>query len=72
MCVDIASEEVVQTILFPTDVALPVRYFSDLLLTLRGARGTAFITHSSDQGARTGHRRDFASGERAGAGRTGT
>jgi sugar lactone lactonase YvrE len=52
VCVDLASDRVIQTILFPQDVALPTTYLNDVRFDLRrGAEGMAFITDSSDQGA---------------------
>jgi sugar lactone lactonase YvrE len=51
VCVDLATDEVVQTILFPVDIALPTTYLNDVRFDLRrGDAGTAFITDSSDQG----------------------
>jgi sugar lactone lactonase YvrE len=50
--VDMATDEVRQTILFPDDVVLPTTYLNDVRFDLRrGEAGTAFITDSSDQGA---------------------
>jgi sugar lactone lactonase YvrE len=50
--VDLATDEVAQTILFPDDVVLPTTYLNDVRFDLRrGEAGTAFITDSSDQGA---------------------
>jgi sugar lactone lactonase YvrE len=49
--VDLDRDEVVQTILFPTDVALPTTYLNDVRFDLRrGEAGAAFITDSADQG----------------------
>ncbi|TQS41952.1 SMP-30/gluconolactonase/LRE family protein [Cryptosporangium phraense] len=51
VCVDLETDQVVQTITFPADVALPTTYLNDVRFDLRrGAAGTAFITDSSDQG----------------------
>ena len=51
VCVDLTRDEVVQTILFPPDVALPTTYLNDVRFDLRrGEAGAAFITDSSDQG----------------------
>jgi sugar lactone lactonase YvrE len=51
VCVDLATDQVVQTILFSTDVALPSTYLNDVRFDLRrSGAGTAFITDSSDQG----------------------
>jgi sugar lactone lactonase YvrE len=51
VCVDLTSDKVVQTILFPQDVALPTTYLNDVRFDLRrGDAGIAFITDSSDQG----------------------
>ncbi|MBA3924319.1 MAG: gluconolaconase, partial [Nostocaceae cyanobacterium] len=52
VCVDLTSDRVIKTILFPQDVALPTTYLNDIRFDLRrGAEGMAFITDSSDQGA---------------------
>jgi sugar lactone lactonase YvrE len=52
VCVDLTTDEVVQTILFPIDVALPTTYLNDVRFDLRrGEAGTAFITDSADSGA---------------------
>lgn len=51
VCVDLTSDKVVQTILFPQGVALPTTYLNDVRFNLRrGDAGFAFITDSSDQG----------------------
>jgi sugar lactone lactonase YvrE len=51
VCVDLATDQVVQTILFEADVALPTTYLNDVRFDLRrGKAGLAFITDSSDQG----------------------
>lgn len=51
VCIDLATDAVVRTITFPTDVALPTTYLNDVRFDLRrGAAGIAFITDSSDQG----------------------
>src|SRR5215217_5969217 len=49
--VDLASNRVVQKILFPQNVALPTSYVNDVRFDLRrGPAGTAFVTDSSDKG----------------------
>src|SRR4051812_15657290 len=49
--VDLASDRVVQKILFPPDVALPTSYVNDVRFDLRrGTNGMAFITDSSQNG----------------------
>ncbi|MGY1753579.1 L-dopachrome tautomerase-related protein [Blastococcus sp. SYSU D01042] len=64
VCVDLTTDEVVRTILFPTDVALPTTYLNDVRFDLRrGDGGTAFITDSSDQGPNGIIVVDLASGE---------
>lgn len=64
VCVDLASDRVVKTILFPQDVALPNSYLNDVRFDLRrGAEGMAFITDSSDQGSNGIVVVDLASGE---------
>ena len=52
VCVDLETNEVVKTILFPPDVALPTTYLNDVRFDLRrGTEGAAFITDSSQKGA---------------------
>ncbi|MEH2213171.1 L-dopachrome tautomerase-related protein [Nostoc sp.] len=64
VCVDLTSDRVIKTILFPQDVALPTTYLNDVRFDLRrGAEGTAFITDSSDRGANGIIVVDLASGE---------
>ncbi len=64
MCVDLTRDEVVQTILFPPDVALPTTYLNDVRFDLRrGEAGAAFITDSSDQGPNGIIVVDLATGE---------
>jgi sugar lactone lactonase YvrE len=49
--VDLDRDEVAQTIVFPSDVALSTTYLNDVRFDLRrGRAGAAFITDSSDQG----------------------
>ena len=49
VCVDLARDEVVRTIVFEPDVALPTTYLNDVRFDLRrGAAGAAFITDSAD------------------------
>src|SRR4051794_41126952 len=51
VCVDLERNRVIQTIVFPEDVALPTTYLNDVRFDLRrGAEGMAFITDSSDRG----------------------
>ena len=51
VCVDLSRDEVVTTILFQPDVALPTTYLNDVRFDLRrGPGGTAFITDSTDSG----------------------
>jgi sugar lactone lactonase YvrE len=50
--IDLEHDEVVRTILFEPDVALPTTYLNDVRFDLRrGAAGTAFITDSADGGS---------------------
>ena len=64
VCVDLTRDEVVQTILFPPDVALPTTYLNDVRFDLRrGETGAAFITDSSDQGPNGIVVVDLATGE---------
>jgi sugar lactone lactonase YvrE len=49
VCVDLTRDEVVQTIVFEADVALPTTYVNDVRFDLRrGTAGTAFVTDSAD------------------------
>ncbi|MFC0388924.1 L-dopachrome tautomerase-related protein [Muricoccus vinaceus] len=51
VCVDLSTDRVVKTILFPADVALPTTYLNDVRFDLRrGPEGMAFITDSADKG----------------------
>jgi sugar lactone lactonase YvrE len=62
--VDLESDTVVTTILFPEDVALPTSYLNDVRFDLRrGAAGIAFITDSPDHGANGIIVVDLASGQ---------
>jgi len=62
--IDLASNAVVKTIVFGTDVALPTTYLNDVRFDLRrGEGGTAFITDSSDQGPNGIIVVDLATGE---------
>jgi len=64
VCVDLTTDQVVKTILFPQDVALPTTYLNDVRFDLRrGAAGMAFITDSSDQGPNGIIVVDLASGD---------
>jgi sugar lactone lactonase YvrE len=64
VCVDLATDEVVQTILFDQDVALPTTYLNDVRFDLRqGDGGFAYITDSSDQGPNGIIVVDLATGE---------
>ena len=48
--VDLESNSVIKTILFPEDVALPTTYLNDIRFDLtRGTEGMAFITDSSSE-----------------------
>lgn len=51
VCVDLNTDEVVQTIVLPPDVALTTSYVNDVRFDLRrGQGGVAYVTDSSDQG----------------------
>jgi len=51
ICVDLATNKVVEKIEFPRDVALPTTYLNDVRFDLsRGKAGMAFITDSSSPG----------------------
>ncbi|HEU4649155.1 MAG TPA: L-dopachrome tautomerase-related protein [Gemmatimonadales bacterium] len=64
VCIDLERNRVIQTIVFPEDVALPTSYLNDVRFDLRrGAEGMAFITDSSDRGPNGIIVVDLASGE---------
>jgi sugar lactone lactonase YvrE len=64
VCVDLTRDAVVQTILFPEEVALATTYLNDVRFDLRrGEAGAAFITDSSDQGPNGIIVVDLATGE---------
>jgi sugar lactone lactonase YvrE len=51
IAVDLNTNQIVKTIVFPADVALPTSYVNDVRFDLhRGAQGTAFITDSTGNG----------------------
>jgi sugar lactone lactonase YvrE len=51
VCVDLKTNQVVKTILFPQDVAFPTIYLNDVRFDLRrGEEGFAYITDSSENG----------------------
>ncbi len=61
---DLETDEVVKTILFSQDVALPTTYLNDVRFDLRrGDEGVAFIADSSDRGPNGIIVVDLASGE---------
>ena len=52
LCVDLDTDTVAKTILFPREVALPTTYLNDIRFDLRlGTGGMAFITDSAQEGA---------------------
>lgn len=62
--VDLESNSVIKTILFPEDVALPTTYLNDIRFDLtRGTEGMAFITDSSSEGTNAIIVVDLATGE---------
>ncbi|MFE7843609.1 L-dopachrome tautomerase-related protein [Microbacterium sp. NPDC057407] len=62
--VDLATDEVFQTILFDPDVAFPTTYLNDVRFDLRqGEGGVAYITDSSDRGPNGIIVVDLATGE---------
>lgn len=64
VCVDLATNEVTKTILFPQGVALPTTYLNDIRFDLRrGAAGAAYITDSARKGANGIIVVDLGSGE---------
>ncbi|MFP5070218.1 L-dopachrome tautomerase-related protein [Pseudonocardia nantongensis] len=64
VCIDLATDTVVQTIVPPREVALEATYLNDIRFDLRrGEAGTAFITDSSDGGANGIVVVDLASGQ---------
>ena len=50
VCIDLATNKIVQTIPFPPDIAGPNAYLNDVRFDLRQANGFAYITDSSAQG----------------------
>ncbi|WP_422769106.1 L-dopachrome tautomerase-related protein [Plantactinospora sp. WMMC1484] len=51
VCIDLDTDLVTQTILFPADVALPTSYLNDVRFDLRRrSAGVAFLTDSSNSG----------------------
>ncbi len=51
VCVDLTTDQVVQVITFPADVALPTTYLNDVRFDLRRlTAGVAYITDSADAG----------------------
>lgn len=64
VCVDLSTNQVIKTIRFPADVALPTSYLNDVRFDLRrGKAGMAFITDSSSSGHNALVVVDLASGE---------
>jgi sugar lactone lactonase YvrE len=64
VCVDLTSNQVVKTILFPQDIALPTSYLNDVRFDLRrGTEGIAYITDSSDKGPNGIVMADLATGQ---------
>lgn len=64
VCVDLARDEVVRTILFPQDVALDTSYVKDVRFDLqRPEAGVAYVTDSSPPGMNAIIVVDLASGE---------
>jgi sugar lactone lactonase YvrE len=64
VCIDLATDQVVQTITFPADVALPTSYLNDVRFDLsRGSAGAAFSTDSSAVGPNGIVVIDLATGE---------
>ena len=64
VCVDLETNEVVKTILFPQEVALPTTYLNDVRFDLRrGEAGIAYITDSAQKGANGIIVVDLATGE---------
>ncbi|SDY88473.1 Sugar lactone lactonase YvrE [Micromonospora pattaloongensis] len=64
VCIDLATDTVQQTIVFPPDVALPTTYINDVRFDLRrGDAGAAFVTDSSAQGPNGIIVVDLATGE---------
>ncbi|MBV8631544.1 MAG: SMP-30/gluconolactonase/LRE family protein [Silvibacterium sp.] len=64
VCIDLATNTVVQTILFPPEIAGPTAYLNDVRFDLRyGKAGFAYITDSSEKGPNGIVVVDLASGE---------
>ncbi len=62
--IDLATDRVIRTILFPPDVALPTTYLNDVRFDLRrGEGGAAYITDSADKGPNGIIVVDLATGE---------
>jgi sugar lactone lactonase YvrE len=64
VCVDLETNSVAKTILFPQDVALPTTYLNDVRFDLRrGEEGVAYITDSAQKGSNGIIVVDLATGE---------
>jgi sugar lactone lactonase YvrE len=64
VCVDLQTDRIIKTILFPQTVALPTTYLNDVRFDMaRGAEGMAFITDSASKGANGIIVVDLGSGE---------
>jgi sugar lactone lactonase YvrE len=64
IAVNLATNQVIKKIVFPSDVALPTSYLNDVRFDLqRGAAGMAFITDSASTGANGIIVVDLASGQ---------
>jgi sugar lactone lactonase YvrE len=64
VCVDLGTDTVVRTIVFPRETALETTYLNDVRFDLRrGEAGVAYITDSADQGENAIIVVDLASGE---------
>ncbi|MGY5884712.1 L-dopachrome tautomerase-related protein [Modestobacter lacusdianchii] len=64
VCVDLSTDTVVQTIVFPREVALETTYLNDVRFDLRrGEAGVAYITDSADSGENAIIVVDLATGE---------
>lgn len=64
VCIDMATDQVVQKIVLPRDVALETTYLNDIRFDLRrGEAGVAYITDSADSGPNAIIVVDLATGE---------
>jgi sugar lactone lactonase YvrE len=64
VAIDLVTNQVIKTIIFPRDIALPTTYLNDIRFDLRrGSDGTAYITDSSERGSNAIIVVDLATGQ---------